>query len=113
MITLDFEQYLGAFIMIIIVSIPIVIAALGPVIGGEKVNVRDLRPLLIEACKEFQYLKELEDKSYEELEDEVVAQLAKDVQNMSQFTQDEKSLLHSDIIRILIRPYLQKVFKQK
>lgn len=107
---MDWEQVVGTAMIILIVSLPIVIALLGPVIGGKKVEVRDLRPLLIDAAQNFLALQSLEKKDYQTFEDEVVAFLAKQVQELDIFSKDEKALLKPEIVRLLIGPYLKKVF---
>ena len=109
---MDFEKYLGTIIIVIIVGLPILIVLARKAISRENVVVRDLVPLLVEAIKNLDMLQASKKTSYNVFEGDIVYLLHEHIQKSSVFYVYEKEVLTQDIIRILIRPYLKKIYKK-
>jgi hypothetical protein len=104
------ENVIGTVLIVLIVAIPIVIACLGPVISHKSIKLRDITPILVDACKEFVSLKAESTSNFEQFEADVISMLVADVKNISSLTADEKALVTPEIAKILLHRHLQAVF---
>jgi hypothetical protein len=111
MITLDLEL-VGVAVMILIVGLPLVIALLGPTPEKKEIKLIDIVPLLQQAIHEYASLQAMRYNDYDAFEDEVIRLLYARVQSFESL-KDYKGLLTHSALRILMGPYLQKIFNKK
>ena len=109
---MDIGKHLGTIIMVVIVCLPILIVLARKAISRENIVIRDLLPLLIEAIKNLNMLQTSKRTSYNVFEGDAVYLLHQYVQSSELFYVYEKEILTQDTIRILIRPYLKKMYKK-